>query len=112
MISDGTPMVHICSEDVARLTAAGFRFTYIEENLYAMSHAGRAAGAWPNGSPVVKQCSQRSDRHMDGSRGRILGSVGPEHGLPSVCYFVAWNDDPELPIFVVGHKLQMAGLPG
>lgn len=70
---------------------------------------GQAEGAVPNGTRVRKVRSEPGDTFEDGVEGVILAShmISGEFG-----YFVAFDEYPEVPCFIVGHRLMaVAELP-
>lgn len=70
----------------------------------------QAVGAWPNGTPVVKINSAPGDRHPDGSRAMIVGSVGPVRfrGVPTYSYMVLF-DGEVIPLGIVMGKIRPIG---
>jgi len=69
----------------------------------------QAPGAIPNGTIVEKLKADPGDAHPDGSRARILGSIGPAE-VPGVGnmygYFVEWEDTPGVPVFIGGPRIR------
>lgn len=68
---------------------------------------GQAPGAIPNGTRVVKVRGRVDDAHPLGSRATVISSFGPtadnEYG-----YWVAWDDMPDIAVFVRGNKIDAA----
>jgi len=82
---------------------------------------GEADGAIPNGRPVVKVDGDGADMHAVGARGTVIAShlVTPEilakmlaasPGTRAVkfMYFVAWDDNPKIPVGVSDWKIAEA----
>lgn len=61
-------------------------------------------GAMPNGTIIEKCGSGPGDGHQDGDSGIVLGSIGTCPSLHG--YFVAWSDNPSLPVFVASHRIR------
>jgi len=71
--------------------------------------SAEAEGAMPNGTLVEKQNSEPEDGHPDGERGKIVGSMGPLEEPVLGCrygYFVMWEENPEVPVFIMETKLK------
>jgi hypothetical protein len=70
----------------------------------------QAHGAIPNGARVEKIHSEPGDEHQDGDRGAVIGSIGPilhlVTGEMAYGYWIGWDDRPELPVFIVGDRIQ------
>jgi hypothetical protein len=67
----------------------------------------QAAGAWANGTKVVKVGSDSTDGHQDGSRAKVVGSVGPfKPPNPRYFYFVTWEDRPDVPCGIASHRIK------
>jgi hypothetical protein len=65
--------------------------------------AGEAPGAISNGTPVVKVKSEIGDLNPVGATGTVLGSIsGGDQGFG---YFVAWDQLPNMPVFIAGFKI-------
>jgi hypothetical protein len=75
-----------------------------------------APGAIPNGARIVKALEEPGDAHKIGDLGTVLGSIGvPESagkelrikfpGLKLYGYFVEWDDQPKVAVFVAGPKI-------
>jgi hypothetical protein len=58
----------------------------------------QAAGAWPNGTRVMKTGSDETDKHGDGARATVVGSFATGEVIVAFCYFVEWDDMPGLPM--------------
>lgn len=66
----------------------------------------QAAGAWANGSCVVKNGSDPGgDITSDGIKGKILGSLKTPEG--EYAYFVEWDNKPKMPTFCVEEKMKL-----
>lgn len=63
-------------------------------------------GAITNGTRVVKIQSEAGDAHPVGSLATVLGSVG--HPGIGIGYFVEWDDQPRMAVFVAGVKIERA----
>lgn len=69
-----------------------------------------AEGAIRNGTRVVKVGREAGDSHDDGAPARVIGSLGPIpfRGMTEVYgYWVEWDDMPEVPVFIVGHRIRV-----
>lgn len=64
----------------------------------------QAAGAYPNGTRVVKLLGEPEDRTPVGTHGTVLGSMH-RPGYPIV-YFVEWDCSPKTAIGVVAYKVE------
>jgi hypothetical protein len=76
----------------------------------------QAEGAIPNGSRIVKVCLERGDTHPPGSKGIVLGSIGPfsptfqvstEFPPAKYSYFVAWDSEPRIAVSVIEYKIKL-----
>lgn len=75
-----------------------------------------APGAWPKGSRVMKVIREPGDTHGPGDMATVLGSIGPMppgKDIPAwmvglYCYCVAWDDMPDIPVFVTNNKITVA----
>lgn len=66
----------------------------------------QAAGAWANGSCVVKSGSDPGgDVTPDGIKGKILGSLKAPNG--GYAYFVEWENKPKFAIFCTEEKMKL-----
>lgn len=66
-----------------------------------------APGALPAGAAVVKVNSEPGDRHQDGERGTVLGSIShPQLRGGEVCYFVEWEAARNVAVSVMGRKVR------
>lgn len=68
-----------------------------------------APGAIRNARRIEKVNSEPGDAHPDGTKGRVLGSIGPFYDarLPSpYAYFVDWDDMPGVPVAIAGHRIR------
>lgn len=93
-----------------------------KEPFYAVHTREQAEGAWPNGTSVQKIQSAAEDKHQDGSRATVTGSLGPftrdfikdpptpdDPHLELYFYFVEWEDLPGIPAGILSYKLQRRG---
>jgi hypothetical protein len=63
---------------------------------------------YKNGSYVMKVNSDRKDKHRNGSRGIVLGSIGTNAiKPPSVVYFVSFDRTPTHPVLLLDKKLSV-----
>ena len=75
-------------------------------------------GGIPNGTRVLKVNTEPGDGHVDGDAAEVVGSLGPvefseeearKHdtapGL-QFGYWVLWEDGPQVPVFIAGHRLK------
>lgn len=73
----------------------------------------QAPGAMLNGTIVEKTGSKPGDAHPDGSRAKVMGSIGPgkhpENGSAIYGYWVVWDDIPT-PCFVAGERIRPVSL--
>lgn len=67
---------------------------------------GHAPGAMENGTRIQKSRMRTGDFHEIGSKGTVLGSMGPLHGIYG--YFVQWDDltPSMLPVFITGDAIE------
>ena len=73
---------------------------------------GSVHGALPNGTRIKKVNSEPRDGHSDGDQGTVLASHGPVEapGLgPELFYFVEWDSHPNVPVGVLGSKIEKLG---
>jgi hypothetical protein len=62
---------------------------------------------YKNGSYVVKANSDPKDKHKNGARGIVLGSIGTEATTPpAVVYYVSFDRDYVRPVIVLEKKLE------
>lgn len=70
----------------------------------------QAPGAMPNETVVEKIGSKPGDAHPDGSRAKVIGSIGPgkhpENGRAIYGYWVIWDDIPGTPCFVADERIR------
>lgn len=69
-----------------------------------------APGAIPSDTRVVKVVTEKGDAHPNGSKGVILGSIGPLPDKASQwygkrAYFIEWDARPKTAIAVVDFKI-------
>jgi len=76
----------------------------------------QAEGAISNGSQIVKVLQDRGDTHPLGSKGVVLGSIGPlspafqitkEFPPARYSYFVAWDIEPNVAVVVIDYKIKL-----
>ena len=61
------------------------------------------------GEHIIKIKSEEGDSHPIGTRGVIVGSLGPlnwENRTDVYGYFVKWETDPLIPVFVTDFKIK------
>ena len=89
----------------------GQRVTYVD---------AQAQGAIPNGARFVKVAGEPDDTHALGEMGVVIGGVGPidpdDLSLPEKIrggygYWVAWDDMPDIPVFLMSYKIAQIGAP-
>jgi hypothetical protein len=67
----------------------------------------QAEGAIPNKTRIVKVKSEKGDTNPVGTRGVVIGSVSAElDGKPVIGYFVAWDHQPDVPVFCADFKIK------
>lgn len=70
----------------------------------------QAPGAIPNETIVEKIKSTSGDGHPDGSRAKVIGSIGPgtlsETGETIYGYWVVWEDVPDRPCFIASVRIR------
>lgn len=78
-----------------------------ETVIYSVAHA---AGAFANESRVRKCKFFAGDQAPLGALATVVGSIGPLDAGPVMeyGYYVRWDADPEIPVFVRGCKLELA----
>ena len=64
---------------------------------------GEYPGAMKNGTRVVKVFAEPGDAHPLGALATGIGSMG--HPSGGVGYFVIWDGEPGVPVFVMAKKL-------
>ena len=86
------------------------KFEQIGEVLFTRDEA---PGAIPNGTLIEKCQSRSGDGNPDGTRGRVVGSLGPaphpDTGELVLGYFVHWDNFPIIPVFVCGDRIRKVG---
>jgi hypothetical protein len=87
--------------DIMTAREAAARGISPEQGMYTTSEA---AGAWANGTEIVKAISEMGDSHSVGARGVVVGSLGPIKG--EYGYFVRWAEERGV-VFVRGSKLRL-----
>lgn len=86
----------------------GSPFGY-ERGWQAPFTRAQAAGALPNGTRVIKCNSEPKDKHADGTRATVLGSIAsPEVMGGMVMYFVEWETHPRVAVACLQTKLRPA----
>ena len=69
-------------------------------------------GLAPNGSRMRKIHSAFGDTHRDGALCTVLGSISnldaPTAGYARAGYFVAWDDQPYIAVFITEDRLAIA----
>jgi hypothetical protein len=79
----------------------------------ALAYTGEAEGAFPNRTRVRKSSYEEGDTFDTGTRGTVIGSIGPTDGsTPGLepgeyMYVVLWDPFPELPVFIRGRKIEV-----
>ena len=69
----------------------------------------QAAGALPNGTPIVKVQTENGDAHPVGTLGVVLGSFShPEILDGQLFYFTEWTHKPRVAVAVVAWKIERA----
>lgn len=86
--------------NIKRHPEPGDRIAYTEDEI---------PGAMKNGTLIEKCLSDPGDGHANGSRGRILGSLG--RYPVAYGYFIEWLDQPGLPVFVKYTRVRKVEMP-
>lgn len=69
----------------------------------------QAAGAIPNGLPVIKGAGEAGDGTPEGTPGVVLGSFRHPAVMDGlICYFIEWKNRPRVACAVVEWKIKPA----
>lgn len=77
-------------------------FRHVDDVAYTTD---QAPGALRNGTIVEKISTEPGEAHKNGDRAVIIGSLPEVPGLGRG-YFVAWNDEPDVPMFVLSTRIR------
>lgn len=66
-------------------------------------------GDIPNGSRVEKANSELGDAHQDGALGTVVGAVEANVPQAKWLYWVKFDDDPDIPVTIAGHRVRRVG---